>query len=58
MQKKYKVVVTDYHYDSIQPYWDVYNQHPDIEFIPLQLTEKRISCGKRNMPTRCSVILT
>ena len=40
MQKKYKVVVTDYHYDSIQPYWDVYNQHPDIEFIPLQLTEK------------------
>ena len=28
-------------YETIQPFYDVYNQYEDIEFVPLQLTEKR-----------------
>lgn len=38
--EKMRVVLTDYHYESIQPFYDVYDQHPDIEFIPLQLRSK------------------
>nr|WP_325302125.1 C-terminal binding protein [uncultured Dysosmobacter sp.] len=38
--KKFRVVLTDYMYETIQPFYDVYNQYEDIEFIPLQLTEK------------------
>ena len=36
--KKFRVVLTDYMYETIQPFYDVYE---DIEFVPLQLTEKR-----------------
>ena len=39
--KKFRVVLTDYMYETIQPFYDVYNQYEDIEFVPLQLTEKR-----------------
>ena len=39
--KKFRVVLTDYMYEIIQPFYDVYNQYEDIEFVPLQLTEKR-----------------
>ena len=39
--KKFLVVLTDYMYETIQPFYDVYNQYEDIEFVPLQLTEKR-----------------
>ena len=39
--KKFRVVLTDYMYETIQPFYDVYNQYEDIEFAPLQLTEKR-----------------
>lgn len=38
--KKFRVVLTDYMYETIQPFYDVYNQYEDIEFVPLQLTEK------------------
>ena len=39
--KKFRVVLTDYMYETIQPFYDMYNQYEDIEFVPLQLTEKR-----------------
>lgn len=39
--KKFRVVLTDYMYETIQPFYDVYNQYEDIEFVSLQLTEKR-----------------
>ena len=39
--KKFRVVLTDYMYETIQPFYDVYNQYEDIEFVHLQLTEKR-----------------
>ena len=39
--KKFRVVLTDYMYETIQPFYDVYNQYEDSEFVPLQLTEKR-----------------
>ena len=39
--KKFRVVLTDYMYETIQHFYDVYNQYEDIEFVPLQLTEKR-----------------
>ena len=39
--KKFRVVLTDYMYETIQPVYDMYNQYEDIEFVPLQLTEKR-----------------
>ena len=39
--KNFRVVLTDYMYETIQPFYDVYNQYEDIEFVPLQLTEKR-----------------
>lgn len=39
--KKFRVVLTDYMYETIQPFYDVYNQYEDIEFVPLQLSEKR-----------------
>lgn len=38
--KKYRVILTDYRYESIQPFFDVYNNYPDIEFVPLQLHSK------------------
>ncbi len=34
---KYRIVLTDYLYDSIQPFFDVYNRDPEVEFIPMQL---------------------
>lgn len=38
--KKFRVVLTDYMYETIQPFYDVYNQYEDIEFVPMQLKEK------------------
>ena len=38
--KKYRVVLTDYMYETIQPFYDVYGQYEDIEFVPMELTEK------------------
>lgn len=38
--KKYRVVLTDYMYETIQPFYDVYDQYEDIEFVPMELTEK------------------
>ncbi len=38
--KKYKVVLTDYMYDSVEPFFDVYNKEADIEFLPMQLKTK------------------
>ncbi len=37
---KYRVVLTDYSYKSIQPFFDVYDRHKDIEFVPMQLKSK------------------
>lgn len=39
-EKKFRVVLTDYLYESIQPFFDVYDKHPDIEFVPMQLHSK------------------
>ena len=39
--KKFRVVLTDYMYETIQPFYDVYNQYEDMEFVPRQLTEQR-----------------
>ena len=33
--KKYRVVLTDYMYETIQPFYDVYDQYEDIEFVPM-----------------------
>lgn len=38
--KKFRVVLTDYRYESLQPFHDVYDQEPDIEFVPMQLSSK------------------
>lgn len=38
--KQYRVVLTDYMYETIQPFYDVFNQYSDIDFVPMQLTEK------------------
>ena len=37
---KFRVVLTDYRYESIQPFCDVYDKEADIEFIPMQLHTK------------------
>lgn len=39
-EKKFRVVLTDYRYESIQPFFDVYDKYPDIEFVPMQLHSK------------------
>lgn len=38
--KKFRVVLTDYRYESIQPFYDVYDKEADIEFVPMQLHDK------------------
>lgn len=38
--KKFRVVLTDYRYESIQPFYDVYDKQEDIEFVPMQLHTK------------------
>lgn len=38
--KKYRVVLTDYMYETIQPFYDVFEQYKEIEFFPMQLKEK------------------
>lgn len=38
--KKHRVVLTDYMYETIQPFYEVYQQYEDIDFVPMQLTEK------------------
>ena len=39
-RSQYRVVLTDYMYETIQPFYDVYGQYEDIEFVPMELTEK------------------
>lgn len=38
--KQYRVVLTDYMYETIQPFYNVFEQYDDIEFVPMQLKEK------------------
>ena len=39
-ENKFRIVLTDYRYESIQPFFDIYNQYSDVEFVPMQLHTK------------------
>ena len=39
--KKFRIVLTDYMYETLQPFYDVYDKEPDVEFVPMQLTSKK-----------------
>lgn len=32
--KKFRIVLTDYMYETLQPFYDVYDKEPDVEFVP------------------------
>lgn len=38
--KKFRIVLTDYLYETLQPFYDIYDKETDVEFIPMQLHAK------------------